>query len=1203
LALLKTKPAVGVQKKILLLLIGLINCACSFSQTSNQRTKNIFVLGDTISLDTLSVVANSVSIKKINGEPIDTSKYKIDYAKALLIFSSAANGLRNDSLVVSYNVFPFLFSKEYKHKDVRKIQNNQFGEPYIYNVDKNKPVDFFKTEGLTKSGSLSRGISFGNNQDVVLNSNLNLQLAGKVSDNMDILLAATDQNIPVQPDGNTQQLQEFDKVFIQIGIKDLPKSGKTLLTAGDFQMMKPDGYFMVYNKRNQGLSIETKMAQPKSSELIVRGSVAVSKGKFARNISVENKNGNTFNGQRQERNQGAYKLRGAENEQFIIVLAGTEMVYLDGKLLERGQENDYIIDYNTSEITFTPKNLITKDKRISVEFQYSDKNYARSLAHAGSEYKSKKINVRLNGYTEQDNKNRPLQQQLDNPEKLLLSIVGDSLHQAITSSADSIPFNNTEVLYDKLDSSIGTFTYPSIYMYSTDTAKAHFRLSFSFVGINKGNYKLKQSAANGKVYEWVVPDTVSGQPTGSYEPVILLISPKQKQMVTAGADIIFSKNSILSFEGAISNNDINTFSEKDKKDNTGLGGKINWDHIIPLTHKENDTGNAMPSWKLVTNANYEFLQKTFSPIERFRSVEFIRDWNRINAIQQDDQHIMGGRIGIAKKNNLLSYDYKSFMEGRFYNAMRHSSIVNIASNGYLINADGSYLNSKSSLNNSNFLRHRATASKEIPVGLINGKFTAGVREKQEHNLIQTKLFDSLMAGSARFMEWEPFVELKDSSNNKYSLSYKQRTDYAISNLKGAELHRATLAEDYGGGMELFSNPNSQFRFTGSYRKLKMLDTTITIQKSENTVVGRVEYNFALLKGFISSQTFYEVGSGLELKRDFIFLEVAPGQGTHIWVDYNKNGVKELNEFEISLFPNEANYIKVWTPTDDYISIYTNQFSEVFNIRPSAKWSGKKGIKKTISRFGNQTAYRTDRKTTNTDLAIAYNPFASDTKDSTLITLNSSLRNTIFFNQNDPVFGMDFTWQDVENKSLLVNDTVFRTNTYSETKIRWNVNRKWTWQGSFKEGIKQNNSKFFTARNYRITYYEAEPKIILQSSATFRVIMSYKYSEKKNTISILGAKAELVQAQNYGSEIKYSALNKGSLAAKANFILISYNSVENTPLAYEMLDGLKTGNNYTWGVAYNRTLASNIQLTLSYDGRNSPGVKTIHTGNAQVRAYF
>jgi len=1170
----------------------LSSCYC-FAQ-SNDRTKKIILSKDTLRLDSLSIIPGTISVKKSNGNLLDSTSYKIDYVNALFIRKEKAI----DSISITYKVFPFLFSQKYQHKDVSKIQNNQYGEVYSYSYDKSKEVDFFKTEGLTKSGSISRGLSFGNNQSVVLNSNLNLQLAGKLSDNVDIKMAATDQNIPIQPEGNTQQLQEFDKVFIQFGIKDLPKSGKTTVTAGDFQIGKPNGYFMNFNKKLQGLSFQSEVATSKSDTLKATASAAVSKGKFARNVSAESSNGNTFNGTRQERNQGPYKLRGAENEQFIIVLAGTETVYLNGQILARGQENDYVVNYNTAEITFTPKNLITKDKRIVVEFQYSDKNYARSLMHAGTEYSGKNIKARINVYSEQDNKNKPLQQELSEPQKKLLASVGDSLQNAIWPTGDSIPFNNTEVLYRKTDTTIYSHPYPGIYIYSTDSTKAHFRLSFSFVGINKGNYNLKQSAANGKVYEWVRPDSATG-PKGSYEPVTLLTAPKKKQMVSAGADFILSKNSKLSVEGAVSNNDINTFSSINKADNVGYAGKLNFNNNISLGHKSGEATSdsarkKIESWKLLTNINYEYVQKNFSAIERFRPVEFERDWNLGAVAATDDQHIIGGNIGIAKKENIIVYDYKSLLEGSIYNGIKNAIHSNLGYKGLHFTMDGSYLNSKSTINTTNFLRSTATLSQKIK------RFTIGIREQQEQNLIRSRNIDSLIAGSYQFLEWEPYVEFRDSSKNKYSINYKQRTDYAV---KNGLIHKATFAESVGGGVELMSNPNSQFRITGSYRRLTIIDTNMTTQKPENTVVGRTEYNFSVLKGFFSSNSFYEVGSGLEAKKQFMFLQVAPGQGVYVWTDYNGDGVQQLNEFEISPFPNEANFIKIWVPTADYISTYTNQFSEVFTVKPAALWSGKKKIKKFVSRFSNQTAYRTDRKTTNSDLGVAYNPFLSDTKDNTLVTLNSTLRNSVYFNQTDPIFGMDYSYQDVRNKTLLENDTSTRANTFNEVHLRWNLSKEWTIQNSYKNGIKQSNSKFFTTRNYHINYFETEPKVSYQPTSAFRISASYKYSEKQNTLVIAPAPQTKATAQNFGGELKYNALNKGSLIVKANFIQIAYNDAENSPLAYEMLDGLKTGKNYTWSVGYSRTLANNIQLTLTYDGRQSPGIKTIHTGNAQVRAFF
>lgn len=92
-------------------------------------------------------------------------------------------------------------------------------------------------------------------------------------------------------------------------------------------------------------------------------------------------------------------------------------------------------------------------------------------------------------------------------------------------------------------------------------------------------------------------------------------------------------------------------------------------------------------------------------------------------------------------------------------------------------------------------------------------------------------------------------------------------------------------------------------------------------------------------------------------------------------------------------------------------------------------------------------------------------------------------------------------------------------------------------------------------------------------------------------------------EDYGIEIKYNVLDKGSLNLKVNYVKIKFNGIENSSIGFEMLDGLKTGKNMIWGISYQRTLSNNLQLSLMYDGRKSPSNKAIHTGGAQIRAYF
>ncbi len=1211
-------------------------CVGGFAQyLNNAHVRRLIVKGDTLRVDTLSIIPGSFALMNDEGILLDASFYKINYAEGLLYLNrkkietspysllkkkgdsietfqllrlkKKEDNFASDSFKVSYKTFPYLFSAEVKHKDASSIKPDLFGHtnPFNYNIE-SKSEDIFKMEGLNKSGSISRGISFGNTQEMAVNSNLNLQLSGHLSNNIDILLAASDNNIPIQPEGNTQQLQEFDKVFIQLS------SAGSKLTAGDFQLTRPASYFMNFNKKAQGISFAAVLKinpapsfkKGESTDVKKEGvfktslSAAVSKGKFARSQI-----------QGVESNQGPYRLQGAENEPFIIILSGTEKVYIDGRLMDRGQENDYVINYNTSEITFTAKQQITKDKRIVVEFQYSDKNYARSLVHFGNDFESDKLKLHFNIYSEQDNKNQPVQQNLTDQQKQLLSRIGDTLSLAVAPGYDSIAFNTNEVLYQKKDTIIGSNHYHNVFLYSTNSTVAHFRVTFSNTGQGNGNYNQTASAANGKVFQWIAPDSITHKPRGSFEPIIQLITPKQKQMVTTGIEYAFSANSRLSVEAAASNNNINTFSSVKSSKDAGSALKINFDNARPIGSKQPDNSNldkpktrasqdsASDPLTLLTNVNYEYVQKNFSPIERYRSVEFERDWNRGNVTAAlADQHIIGASLGLVKKTlGTASYKFNALFEGTNYNADKHQADFNFSKKGFNIQYNGSLLNS-SSTSNTNFYRHKSGISKRIKW------ITLGIKDEFEQNKFTKLKKDSLLSNSYKFWEWQSYIQNADTSKTRYGLNYKQRTDFAVRNsIANSGLNRAAFAESYGCFFELLQNPNNRLKINAAYRRLQIIDTALTLQKPDNSLVSRIEYNFRLGKGFLSSNTFYEIGSGLEVKKEFSYIEVAAGLGAYTWIDYNNNGIKELNEFEIAAFPGQGTFIKVYTPTSDYIKVFTNQFSQTMLLNPSALWAGKTGVRKFISHFSNQTAFRADRKTTENDLAKAYNPFLNAANDISLVTMNSSFMNTLFINQSSSLAGLDLIYQDVRNKTLLVSGFDTRQNTYLEARIRWNMSKEFSWNISGQDGAKMSNSQYFSTRNYSILYYDAQPKFSYQPNTAFRAAVSFKYTDKKNNAEFGAQHANLM---DYGAELKYNVLQKGSLSLKANYIQIKYNDVQlNTSLAFEMLDALKAGQNITWGLTYQRNLSNNMQLSFTYDGRKSEGVKAIHTGGAQVRAYF
>ncbi len=1147
---------------------------------SAKQTKSYKIVTDTLVLDSLSLVPGSVTFS-VFPRTDSTLLPHVNYRNHALIFK----GTKPDSILVVYRRFPYNFEANYFHKDPSHLYRDlsRPNNPFMINYNSRSSQDnLFQNDGLNKNGNISRGISFGNNQDVVVNSNLNLQVNGKLTPEIDMVLAATDNNIPFQADGTTAQLQEFDKVFIQLN------NTSTKLIVGDYQLSRPqNSYFMNFYKRAQGAYLENTFVDSAiKSPLVFKTQVsgAVSRGKFSRQVFFGTEN-----------NQGPYRLKGADNEPFIIVLSGTEKIYIDGKLLQRGQENDYIIDYNTGELSFTARQQITKDKRIVAEFQYAERNYARSLFFFGEEVQTKKSRVYLNFFNEQDNKNRPLQQNLSQDQKNVLIAVGDTLDKALYTGAERSDFNSSNVFYKRIDTLLASgLVYQGVYVYSTDPDTARYILKFSNVGTGKGNYNPVSSSANGRVYAWIAP--VNGQPQGSYEPVIPLVTPKQSQMVTGGFTYSVSNNNSLNVEGVYTKYDVNKFSTRDKGNDEGSGVKV-----VSKNQKVLSIDSLQQQTKFIYNVNYEFIQKQFRQIERFRSIEFDRDWNRpLTGVLLNDQNLASAEVGLSKAtHSSLVYALNLFTEGSNYQGIRHNVTGRSQVKNLLTTYNGSYLTTDDNLNlqSSQFYRHKTLLSQKVR------KLKFSYSDEFENNQFRSKTDNTLLSRAYQFWEWEGSVSNADSSKNNVKVFYRERRDR---HNYGNALLDSTLAKNYGLQASIYSIRNNPFTVLITYRQLELIRNVGKTLAPDNTLLNRVEYNPRYFNGFITAGIFYETGYGLENKREFYYLEVAPGQGQFAWIDYNSNGLKELNEFETAQFSDQARYIRIYTPTNQYVKVLQNQLSISMNVRPSAiiKRSARV-VPQFINRWMFQTAIRKDNKINDNNSLDNYNPLANvDT--SILIASNNNLRQSVFFNQGSAVFGADYTYISNQSRQLLTNG--LETKDLKSDQVKWRLNflKAWAINSDNTISKKTNTSEFFPVRDYLIRGLESEQRLIFQPNTTFRISGIYKYTEKRNQSKgkrEIPAGFQKAYINSFGMELKYNQTEKGSLTGRVDLIKIKYNDVENTSIAYEMLSGLSTGDNFTWELTYQRNLNSNIQVSINYNGRKTPHANVVHLGGAQIRAFF
>ena len=1112
-----------------------------------------YVGKDTIVIDTFSVNPRTFQILNKDKESASLD-YKLLPYKGLVVFLD----IPYDTLIFNYHPLLIDFSKKYYKHPIslnRNIEQKQY-HPSLNIINTVNSNNLFQGTKLNRTGSISRGLMVGNNQDFSLNSNLNLQLSGMISPTMKILASVTDDNIPIQPQGNTQQLQDFDKVFIQVSDQ------KWKLTAGDFWIKNKDSYFLKYHKRGQGIHLKNKIIGNNNIEIDIENSASISKGKFGRNVI-----------QGVEGNQGPYRLFGNENESFIIILSGTENVYIDGVLLKRGQNNDYIIDYNTSEISFTANTLINKDKRIIVEFQYSDKNYARSLLQSSTTIQKNNSSFYVHAYGEQDSKNQPLQLDFDLLDRQTLENIGDNIDLAIGSGIDSVDFNQATNLYQKIDS-LGY----EVYQYSTDEQQSVYMLTFSKVGQGNGNYKIKENNALGKVFEWVSPDTISLGAiikNGDYSPIKKLVTPKKRQIISVGGKTIWSGNS-LSYELSTSNMDLNTFSNINNEDNIGFAGLVNFENKNTLKEK----------WELNQQYRIESISKDYRRIERFREVEFERNWNIQNLITTKDQLLSSAKINLKHlENGLFQYQLNSYFIKDDFNGYKNdfkikwNKKINLNFDGSLMNSDGQF--------NTSFLRHKTDLF--IP---IKG-FKLGFKDINENN--QFFIADTLNNNSYRFYDWKVYIENYDSTKNRVQFFYQERYDWFKDK---SILKKATKAISPGLMVGISSRKNFNLNYSLAYRMLRS-DSSLTSILPENSLASRLNYNLKLLNGGINTNSFLEIGSGLELQKEFIYIEVPSGQGVYTWNDYNDNGIKELNEFEIAAFSDQATYIRVFTPNNSYVKIYSFQYNQNLNIDFKRIIDGKTRLEKFLNKFYNQTAVNTHKKTNDLDLQTLLNPLVN--ADNPIIQqMSNSLRNSLFFNRSNSKYSVELVTQLFANKNLLINGTDFISTNKDQIKFRWNMNKSFMLKSQLTKEIKKNSSTYMTNRNYDIENKEINNRISFQPNTLFRVALNGRYSEKRNSIEYGSEKAFI---NDIGIELRRSKRDKGLLNGELHLVNINYNGESSSTIGFEMLEGLQLGKNITWKLGFQKNMSNNIQISINYNGRKSEENRAIHTGSMQMRAFF
>lgn len=464
-------------------------------------------------------------------------------------------------------------------------------------------------DDLQAAGTIYRNIELSPLSGTDFSGGLRLQLQGNLGPDIQVNGILTDESLPIQPEGNTQSIDELDQVYLSV---THPYGN---VTAGDVEINLQQGRFVSLNRRLTGLTGKYEQGNYSGTAVF-----AGSKGNY-HEMSFKGTDGN----------QGPYSLTSGSGSRDIIVIAGSERVYLDGQRLMRGENHDYIIDYSAGEIHFTARRLIHSDSDILVEYQYTDLKYPRSIS--GGElirHWNETGKIAVSYIREADNINRS-QTDLSDVEIDLLEQAGDRPAGISGASSDS----TGDYLF--ID---GIYIYYDLMPIGTEGDR--FAVTFQN-DVTKGEY-IRQITGDGRLYYEYIPVNERNSYQDLYSPVRQLTAPQDHQLLQISAVRSLGRSNSLAVDFAFSDLDDNSFSSRDDSDNLGWGYNLALSGTKDHLPGEFKLGYQLKNWGQ---------SDQFAALQRDRTARFNRDWNLAEELDAGENMLEAG-LSLKRRDQLVT---------------------------------------------------------------------------------------------------------------------------------------------------------------------------------------------------------------------------------------------------------------------------------------------------------------------------------------------------------------------------------------------------------------------------------------------------------------------------------------------------------------------------------------------------------------------
>lgn len=402
----------------------------------------------------------------------------------------------------------------------------------------------WRDDNLRVTGSKSVQVSSGTRRELTVDQNLRLSIAGQLTPDIGVRAFLSDDNLPVVPEGNTEELKDIDKVLVEI---TGPAWNATL---GDLVVQRRGTAFGDVRRKLQGIDVQARGGRT------TVGAVAGAPRGIYRSVQLQG----------QEANQGPYRLAAGEGGANLFLVAGSERVTLDGQPLARGADRDYVIDYVLGTITFTYRRLVTAESLITVEFEQGEGPYSRTVLGAGVGHEltlpwgGVPVELGARVFREADDPTRLRTGELAAGDQAVLELAGDDPLRAVAGGVSAAEPGQGQ--YDRQVAGADT-------VYVFNAAGGDWNVVFDYVGSGLGDYRLDSlTAAGQRVYVF------TGAGLGAFRVGRELPLPAAHSLATFTAQVGDSAGSGLDAEWNGSQVDRNLLSRLDDGDNGGVAGRV-----------------------------------------------------------------------------------------------------------------------------------------------------------------------------------------------------------------------------------------------------------------------------------------------------------------------------------------------------------------------------------------------------------------------------------------------------------------------------------------------------------------------------------------------------------------------------------------------------------------------------------------------------